>query len=128
MLAPASLASSESFEVPSGPGTKRTAASRLYPEQVVAAYLEWSEKGVAALAALQEPPMADTMVPLSDLGSHPCICSATRSCSITLVTFATTSVLPSTVPRASRTDGALDRTRLRVVGHQARRLARYGDR
>ena len=41
------------------------------PEQVVEAYLEWSEKGVSALAALQEPPMADTVVPLSDLGSHP---------------------------------------------------------
>jgi uncharacterized protein (TIGR03083 family) len=41
------------------------------PEQVVAAYDEWSEKGVAALAALQEPPMADTVIPLGDLGSHP---------------------------------------------------------
>ncbi len=41
------------------------------PEQVVAAYDEWSEKGVAALAALQEAPMADTVVPLSDLGAHP---------------------------------------------------------
>lgn len=40
-------------------------------EEVVAAYDEWSEKGVAALAALQEPPMADTVVPLGDLGSHP---------------------------------------------------------
>ncbi|BAN00338.1 maleylpyruvate isomerase family mycothiol-dependent enzyme [Ilumatobacter coccineus] len=40
-------------------------------DQVVAAYDEWSEKGVAALAALQEPPMADTVVPLGDLGSHP---------------------------------------------------------
>jgi len=41
------------------------------PEQVVAAYTEWAPKGVAALAALQEPPMADTVVPLGDLGSHP---------------------------------------------------------
>lgn len=41
------------------------------PEQVVAAYDEWSEKGLAALAGLQEPPMADTVVPLSDLGEHP---------------------------------------------------------
>jgi uncharacterized protein (TIGR03083 family) len=40
-------------------------------EEVVAAYAEWSEKGLAALAGLQEPPMADTVVPLSDLGSHP---------------------------------------------------------
>lgn len=41
------------------------------PAQVVAAYDEWSLKGLAALAALQEPPMADTVVPLSDLGKHP---------------------------------------------------------
>lgn len=41
------------------------------PAQVVAAYTEWAPKGVAALAALQEPPMADTVVPLADLGSHP---------------------------------------------------------
>lgn len=41
------------------------------PAEVVAAYEEWSEKGVAALAALQEPPVADNVVPLSDLGSHP---------------------------------------------------------
>ena len=40
-------------------------------DEVVAAYDEWSEKGVAALAALQEPPMSETVVPLSDLGSHP---------------------------------------------------------
>ena len=39
--------------------------------EVMTAYNEWSEKGVVALAALQEPPMADAVVPLSDLGSHP---------------------------------------------------------
>ena len=41
------------------------------PEQVAAAYDEWSERGVAALAALQDPPMADTVVPINDLGAHP---------------------------------------------------------
>lgn len=41
------------------------------PDQVVAAYEEWAGKGVAALAALQEPPMADAVVPISDLGTHP---------------------------------------------------------
>lgn len=41
------------------------------PQQVTEAYEEWSEKGLAALSALQEPPMADTVVPLSDLGEHP---------------------------------------------------------
>jgi uncharacterized protein (TIGR03083 family) len=41
------------------------------PQQVMAAYDEWSEKGLAALSALQDPTMADTVVPLSDLGAHP---------------------------------------------------------
>lgn len=41
------------------------------PEQVVAAYTEWAPQGVAALSALQEPPLADSVVPLADLGSHP---------------------------------------------------------
>jgi hypothetical protein len=34
-------------------------------------YREWSEKGIAALAGMQNPPMADTVIPLGDLGSHP---------------------------------------------------------
>lgn len=41
------------------------------PEQVIEAYHEWSDRGVEALAGLQEPPMADTVIPLGDLGSHP---------------------------------------------------------
>lgn len=41
------------------------------PIEVIAAYQEWAGKGVAALAALQEAPMANTVVPLSDLGEHP---------------------------------------------------------
>ena len=40
-------------------------------EEVLDAYEEWSTKGVAALTALQDPPMADAVVPLSDVGSHP---------------------------------------------------------
>lgn len=40
-------------------------------EQVIEAYDEWSPRGVIALAGLQEPPMAETEVPLSDLGTHP---------------------------------------------------------
>lgn len=41
------------------------------PDQVVEAYHEWSAKGLATLVGLQEPPLADTVVPLSDLGEHP---------------------------------------------------------
>jgi len=40
-------------------------------DQVIEGYTEWSPKGVAALSALQEPPMAEMVVPLSDLGTHP---------------------------------------------------------
>ena len=40
-------------------------------EQVVAAYEEWAPQGVGALAAMQEAPLADTVIPLGDLGSHP---------------------------------------------------------
>ena len=40
-------------------------------KEVLAEYDEWSAKGVDALAALQAPPMADTVVPLGNLGSHP---------------------------------------------------------
>jgi uncharacterized protein (TIGR03083 family) len=39
--------------------------------QVVAEYEEWAEKGVAALTAMQSPPMADTVIALANLGSHP---------------------------------------------------------
>jgi uncharacterized protein (TIGR03083 family) len=39
--------------------------------EVLAEYDEWAAKGIAALAALQDPPMADTVVPLANLGSHP---------------------------------------------------------
>ncbi len=38
---------------------------------VLAEYEEWSEKGLEALAGLQHPPMADTVIPLQNLGSHP---------------------------------------------------------
>lgn len=41
------------------------------PEQVAAEYREWAPKGIAALAGLQEAPLADTVIPLGNLGSHP---------------------------------------------------------
>jgi uncharacterized protein (TIGR03083 family) len=41
------------------------------PEAVAAEYREWAPQGIAALTALQQPPMADTVVPLGNLGSHP---------------------------------------------------------
>jgi uncharacterized protein (TIGR03083 family) len=41
------------------------------PAQVAEEYREWAPKGIAALTALQDPPMADTVVPLGNLGAHP---------------------------------------------------------
>jgi uncharacterized protein (TIGR03083 family) len=41
------------------------------PAEVAAEYREWAPQGVAALTALQEPPLADTVIPLGNLGSHP---------------------------------------------------------
>ncbi|CAN5488900.1 hypothetical protein BH23ACT3_BH23ACT3_13110 [soil metagenome] len=38
---------------------------------VAAEYERSSEAAIAALAALQEPPMADTVIPLGNLGHHP---------------------------------------------------------
>lgn len=41
------------------------------PDQVVAEYVEWSEKGIGALAMMQEPGMAEMVIALANLGSHP---------------------------------------------------------
>ena len=38
--------------------------------QVAAEYREWSEKGVAALGAMNDEPMASTVIPLGNLGEH----------------------------------------------------------
>ena len=39
--------------------------------EVAAEYREWSDKGVAALAGMNEEPMASTVIPLGNLGQHP---------------------------------------------------------
>lgn len=41
------------------------------PAQVIAEYEEWSEKGIGALAFMNTPEMAETVIPLANLGSHP---------------------------------------------------------
>jgi uncharacterized protein (TIGR03083 family) len=55
----------QNAEVPVGARKDWTTA------QVIAEYTEWAEKGVAALAALQEEPLASTVIPLANLGAHP---------------------------------------------------------
>lgn len=41
------------------------------PEQVMAEYTEWSTTCIDVLAAMQEPPLAETVIPLGNLGAHP---------------------------------------------------------
>lgn len=41
------------------------------PGQVMDEYREWSTKALAGLASMQDPPMADMVIPLGNLGSHP---------------------------------------------------------
>ena len=41
------------------------------PAQVKAEYREWSLKGIDTIASMQEPPLAEMVVPIADLGSHP---------------------------------------------------------
>ncbi len=41
------------------------------PQQVIAEYEEWSVKGIGALSMMQEPGMAEMVIPLANLGSHP---------------------------------------------------------
>ena len=41
------------------------------PADVLAEYAEWSEKGLAAFAGMNEEPMASMVIPLGNLGSHP---------------------------------------------------------
>ncbi len=38
---------------------------------VLSEYSEWSTKAIDALASMQEPPLADMIIPLANLGSHP---------------------------------------------------------
>ncbi|MDO8363309.1 MAG: maleylpyruvate isomerase N-terminal domain-containing protein [Actinomycetota bacterium] len=71
------IADRASIEVGDGPNTEQNAEVPVRARrdwtvaQVRAEYREWSEKGIATLAAMQEPPLAEMVVPLADLGSHP---------------------------------------------------------
>ena len=39
--------------------------------EVAAEYREWAEKGLGALGAMNEEPLASTVIPLGNLGEHP---------------------------------------------------------
>ena len=43
----------------------------LTPADVMDEYREWSVKALDALGAMQDPPMAEVVIPLGNLGSHP---------------------------------------------------------
>lgn len=68
---PAGIESGTSPDVEENAEVPVQARREWTPAQVVAEYREWSEKGIGALAAMQEPPMADMVVPIANLGSHP---------------------------------------------------------
>lgn len=72
-----SIADASSIETGSTPDVEQNAevpvqARRDWTvEQVMQEYREWSEKGIETLTAMAAPPMADMVVPLANLGSHP---------------------------------------------------------
>jgi len=68
---PATIERGESHDVEENAEVPVQARRDWTSDQVVAEYREWSDKGIAALAAMQEPPMAEMVVPIGNLGSHP---------------------------------------------------------
>src|SRR4051794_36232037 len=60
---PASVPSGESDDIENDIDIAVATMKDTSPADVLAAYEEWSAKGLDALAAVQEPPMADTMLP-----------------------------------------------------------------
>ena len=65
--------------VPGGAGTDAEADAEVPVQarrhwtaaEVVTEYDTWSEAGIAALAAMQEPGLAETVIPMANLGHHP---------------------------------------------------------
>jgi uncharacterized protein (TIGR03083 family) len=72
-----SAADPSTIEVGKGPDVEQNAEVPVQARRewsthdVLAEYREWSEKGITALAALQEPPMADMVFAVANLGSYP---------------------------------------------------------
>lgn len=65
--------------IPGGGGTDAEADAEVpvearrhwTPAEVVVEYDTWSEVGIAALTAMQEPGLAETVIPMANLGHHP---------------------------------------------------------
>jgi len=68
---PASMPASVSADAEENAEVPVTARRSWTPAQVVAEYEQWSTTSIAALAGLQDPPLADTVIPLGNLGHHP---------------------------------------------------------
>jgi uncharacterized protein (TIGR03083 family) len=68
---PASIPGGTSSDVEENAEVPVQARRDWTPDEVVAEYVEWSAKGVGALSMMQEPGMAEMVIPLGNLGSHP---------------------------------------------------------
>src|SRR5262245_54929919 len=65
---PTSIERGESHDVEENAEVPVQARKDWTPDEVVAEYQEWSDKGIDALAGMQEPPMAEMVVPIGNLG------------------------------------------------------------
>lgn len=68
---PASIESGTSADVEANAEVPVRSRASWSTDQVVAEYEEWSDKGIGALSFMNSPEMADTVIPLANLGSHP---------------------------------------------------------
>jgi uncharacterized protein (TIGR03083 family) len=68
---PASIEGGTSDDVEQNAEVPVQARRQWTPEEVVAEYVEWSGKGIGALEMMQSPGMAEMVIPLANLGSHP---------------------------------------------------------
>lgn len=68
---PASIEGGSSPDVEQNAEVPVQARREWTPDQVMAEYVQWSDTGIATLASFQEAPMAEMVIPLANLGSHP---------------------------------------------------------
>ncbi len=68
---PASIEAGTSGDVEENAEVPVQARRSWMPAQVMAEYEQWSAQGIGALSMMQEPGMAEMVIPLANLGIHP---------------------------------------------------------
>ena len=68
---PSTIEGGESADVEQNAEVPVQARKQWTPQQVIAEYDEWSVKGIGALSTMQDPGMAEMVIPLGNLGQHP---------------------------------------------------------